>query len=305
MNKIFTHRDNKEGNVGIGKLPEELHNILDDITNKYSDMIPDKTNTTYHTYYTDLSGSIKEKFDKIQYDNFWDYIENNDENNNKYIKKCVIEMNEIYYSNPKPNFEKSNLYGAAANLIPHRDCVIYNFYGISFYRIIIGLTENNNDTSTEFINFDLKHKINRGDYMIFDFGKTLHQVKKTGQQETPRLLLKIHFIVCDKEYYYSKEYMNFISKLYILYYYIARYTEQIGTDPKTFIGFFFGLIWEWPFYPKFKYILLSLLVSNVAVIKLITNDIVKISAYSTINLFNIYLLFVSFYYLRFIIWKIK
>jgi hypothetical protein len=31
--------------------------------------------------------------------------------------------------------------------------------------------------------------------MIFDFDKTLHQVKKTGQQETPRILLKLHFIV--------------------------------------------------------------------------------------------------------------
>lgn len=299
-NSLFTHRHEIEGKVGIGKLHDELQIILDDISKEYFSKIPDKSSTTYHTYYKDLTCELKENFDKIQYDEFWDGICDNDKN---CIKHCVTEMNEIYYSNPKPNFEKHNLYGAAANLIPHRDCILYNFNGFHLYRIIIGLTDSNNDTSTEFINLNLKHKINRGDYMIFDFDRTLHQVKKTGQQETPRLLLKLHFIVCDN-CNYSNEYVKFISYFYIYYYYIARYTEQIGTDPKTFIGFFLGLMWEWPFYKSFKYTTLSIF----TIILFVLNVIYKIKFvmfYSLLSMFGIYLSIVSFFYFRYILFNTK
>ena len=329
MNNIFTYIDDKDGKVGIGKIPNELHFILDNISKEYINKIPDKSSTTYHTYYNDLTGNLKENFDKIQYNIFWDNIcENSNQcikkfnntifntfisiftniynNANKCIKYCVTEMNEIYYSNPKPNFEKSNLYGAAANLIPHRDCILYNFYGISFYRIIIGLTNYNNDTSTEFINLNLQHKINRGDYMIFDFDKTLHQVKKLGLQETPRILLKLHFIVCEN-CKYSENNVKFISNFYKYYYYIARYTEQIGTDPNTFMGFFFGLMWEYPFYSLFQNISVLLFI----IIIIILNSFYKIKniynllLYSLFCMFNIYLLIVYFYYCRYILLDIK
>lgn len=303
MNELFTHRNETEGKVGIGKVPKELYSILDDISNEYVHKIPDKSSTTYHTYYGDLTGKLKENFDKIQYDKFWNNIS---DNNSKCIKQCVIEMNEIYYSNPKPNFETQNLYGAAANLIPHRDCILYNFRGICFYRIIIGLTDSNTDTSTVFINLNLEHKINKGDYMIFDFDKTLHQVKKTGQQETPRILLKLHFIVCENGEY-SENYVKFVSLFYKYYYYIARYTEQIGTDPKTFAGFFFGLLWEWPFYKSFKYITFSTFLSiliglNVfCEIEFETKNTGVLLSHSASSMLFIYLLIVNFYYFRFLL----
>jgi len=306
MNSLFTYRDSVEGNVGIGKVPVELQSILDNIKREYIYQIPDKSSTTYHTYYSDLKGKLKENFDKIQYNKFW----NNICNSNKCIKHCVTEMNEIYYSNPKPNFEKKNLYGAAANLIPHRDCILYNFNGIRFYRIIIGLTDFNNDTSTEFINLNLEHKINRGDYMLFDFDRTLHRVKKTGQQETPRILLKLHFIVCEN-CKYSDNYVKFISNFYKYYYYIARYTEQIGTDPKTFMGFFFGLMWEWPFYAAFKYIVLLVFITILIILNVIykikfkLKNMKKLLLYSLSSMFIIYLLIVFFYYFRYLLFNIK
>jgi hypothetical protein len=102
MDGLFTHRNEIEGKVGIGKVPDELHSTLDDISKEYVHKIPDKSSTTYHTYYHDLTGKLKENFDKIQYDKFWNNIS---DNNPKCVKQCVIEMNEIYYSNPKPNFE--------------------------------------------------------------------------------------------------------------------------------------------------------------------------------------------------------
>jgi hypothetical protein len=67
MNSIFTYRDNIEGNVGIGKLPIQLLSSLDYISNEYYSIIPNKSITTYHTYYSDLTGKIKRDFDKIQY----------------------------------------------------------------------------------------------------------------------------------------------------------------------------------------------------------------------------------------------
>lgn len=303
MNNLFTHRNITEGKVGIGKLPNTFQHILDNISTEYYNMIPDKSKTTFHTYYTDLNDHMKNNFDKIQYDNFWDNL---CDNANNCIKKSIIEMNEIYYSNPKPDFFKTNLYGAAANLIPHRDCILYNFEGISVYRVIIGLTNNNTDTITEFVNMGLEHKINSGDYIIFDFDKTLHQVKKIAHQETPRIMLKLHYIVCEN-CKYSIEYINFVSLFYKYYYIVARYTEQIGTDPTTFSGFFFGILWEWPFQPSFKYIVVSVVVSDIIALNVFykIKNVRKLLIYSLSNLFTLYLLIVSFYYFRYILFNIK
>ena len=307
MKSIFTHRDNIDGNVGIGKLPYHLHNILSDIGKEYINVVTDKTTTTHHTYYNDLTGILKNNFDAIQYDDLWKSI---CEHPSNCILKSVMEMNEIYYSNPKPNFNKMNLYGAAANLIPHRDCILYNFDGIDFYRVIIGATNNNNDTITEFINFNLEQKLNRGDYMIFDFDKTLHQVKKIGQMETPRILLKMHFIVC-QNCKHNTLYLDFAAFFYKLYYVVARYTEQVGTDPTTFMGFFFGLLWEYPFHSAFKYIVMLLFINNIIVlnklcdIKLNYKNTKKLIYYSVMNVLYIYLTIVSFYYGRYILFGIK
>ena len=319
---MLTHGNEKDGKVGIGKLPNELGSVLDTMSNAFIQTVPDKSSTTYHTYYRDLVGTLKSQFDYIQHNPFWNHIcddlslqsgntpipglvtERSRVGN--CIQHCVTEMNEMYYSNPTPNFETRNLYGAAANLIPHRDCLLFHFTGISFYRVIIGLTNNNNDISTEFVNLNLAHKINKGDYMIFDFDKTLHQVKKLGQQETPRILLKLHFIVCEN-CRNSNAYMHFAAYCYRCYYYVARYTEQIGTDPKTFSGFFFGLMWEWPFYSAFKYTVGGVFVTNVVILRGIykIRNVRKLVLYSFANMGAIYLLIVAFYYFRYLLFGIK
>jgi hypothetical protein len=156
------------------------------------------------------------------------------------------------------------------------------------------------------VNLNLAHKINKGDYMIFDFDKTLHQVKKLGQQETPRILLKLHFIVCEN-CRNSDAYVNFAEYCYRCYYYIARYTEQIGTDPKTFAGFFFGLMWEWPFYSAFKYTVGGVFVTNVVVLHRVykIRSVRKLVLYSFANMGTMYLLIVAFYYFRFLLFGIK
>jgi hypothetical protein len=306
MTSIFTNKSITDGNIGIGKLPPYLYPILETTAREYMYYIPDTSLTTYHSYYNNLPPLLKANIDYIQKDDLFKTICESDD--------CVIqkipEMNELYYSNPKPNFLSSNLYGAAANLIPHRDCVLFRFTGISVYRMIIGLTDYNNDTITDMIYFGIEHKINRGDYMIFDFDKTLHQVRKIGASETHRILLKLHYIVCDN-CTYSERYIEIVSLFYKIYYIIARYTEQLGTDPTTFIGFFFGILWEYPFYPSFSYSILFMFLMNIGLLhkilclRLSTKNMHKLIGYSLANMGVLYLHIVLFFYLRFKIYGIK
>jgi hypothetical protein len=309
MDSIFTNNSITDGKVGIGKLPFYLLPILDSTAREYVTYIPYLNLTTYHTYYGNLSPFLKSNIERIQQDGLFKKI---CESSNCILKN-IPEMNELYYSNPKPNFLSSNLYGAAANLIPHRDCVLFQFAGIQVYRMIIGLTDYNNDTITELIYFGIEHKINRGDYMIFDFDKTMHQVRKIGFSETKRILLKLHYIVCEN-CIYSERYIDIVSRFYKLYYIIARYTEQIGTDPTTFMGFFYGLLWEYPFYPEFRMWIYTLFFLNFGYYIFLDNiyekrkslkSIGKIGGYSIFyslrNIFLLYLNIVAFYNIRWIL----
>jgi hypothetical protein len=252
-------RNLKDGNVAIGKMSSPYLETLDRIAQEYLLQIPDKTATTHHSYYGDLTGDIKTDFKRIQFADIWQGIRSgafDTPESFAAILHNILEMNEVYYSNPKPNFTGGPLYGAAANLIPHRDCILFNFPGIRVYRAIICATDGNSDTTTEFITHKVERQLNKGDYMIFDFDRTLHQVKKTGQIPTPRILLKLHFLALDMTYARSPYiwiYVKFATNCYIVYYRVARYTEQLGTDPKTFAGFFFGILWEYPFYARVRY----------------------------------------------------
>lgn len=306
MNSIFTNNSNTDGRIGIGRLSPYLYSTLEIVSREYMQFIPDKTATTYHTYYNDLPPLLKSNIDNIQNDPLFNTIcESHD-----CLIKNIPEMNELYFSNPKPNFMSNNLYGAAANLIPHRDCVLFRFTGISVYRMIIGLTDHNNDTITEMVNFGLEHKINRGDYMIFDFDKTVHQVRKIGISQTHRILLKIHYIVCNGCLCCDR-YVKLVARFYKIYYVVARYTEQLGTDPTTFMGFFYGLLWEYPFYPSFKYSVLFVFLMNLIFlnkkmgIRLSKKNIHKLVGYSLMNMVFFYLQIVLFFYLRYKIYGIK
>lgn len=259
---IFTVKNEIEGYGGTGKIPQIFIPIINNLSDTYlkeiqahTKLFPtDHFTTTQHSYFTELEGAMKTNFETIT-DYFHtqlslSFATNNDDDPPLTTVSQITEMNEIYYSNLQPNYKKLNLYGASANIMPHRDCILYNFNRFRVYRVILGLTNNNNDTTTVFVNLGIEKKINKGDYMIFDFDRTVHKIKKDGFGETPRILLKMHFVVYENKLEYNKclfSTPNFVKTLYIGYYYIARYTEQIGTDPTTYMGFFYGLLWEIPF----------------------------------------------------------
>lgn len=258
FSKIFQSHHNTDGKVGIGKIPFyiDFQKIIENFH------IPDIKKTIHHEYFTEMTPILREEVKKIQNDYFWNGLCDN--------KKCnyepIEEMNELYYSNPAPFFWKKNLYGSAANLLPHRDCILLHFSRVNVYRVIIGIYGENSKIITRIINHNIQHKITQGDYIIFDFDKTMHQVVANYSSElnlyTPRIMLKLHFIVYENNHFEFSSFVTicdwlssnrskFIKWSYILYYYIARYTEELGTDPNTFIEYFFGLLWQYPFHANF------------------------------------------------------
>jgi hypothetical protein len=307
MSSIFTYRDEIEGKIGIGKLPNELQSILDDISKEYYSLIPDKNASTYHTWYENMTPSIKSKVEQIQKNDFWNKLCDGSE---KCQKINANEMDELYYSNPKNNLDKINLYGASGNYSIHIDNTFFKIPGIKFYRILIGLTNGNDNIITYFNNLDIGHKINSGDYIVFDFDKSTHQVIKDKQELTPRILLKIHYLVCEN-CKYSKEYLNFVKKCYLYYEFISRYIMETGTDPETFYQFFLGLGCQYFDIPYTKYIIFVIITIFVIIlkfvfkIKLIYKNICKIIKYVSFSIICIYLLLVLFYWLRYKLFGIK
>lgn len=306
MDSLFIYRDNIEGKVGIGRLPNELYSILDDISKEYYNIIPDKNASTYHTWYVDMPPHIKSKVETIQKNKFWNKL---CDGSKKCQKISASEMDELYYSNPKNNLDKINLYGASGNYDIHKDC-IYNFNGIKFYRILIGLTDGNDNIITYFNNLDIGHKLNSGDYIVFDFDKTTHQVIKDKEKLTPRIMLKIHYIVCE-DCKYSKEYIERIKFFYLYYEFITRYFMQVGTDPETLYQFFWGLLCQYYMNSYTKYFIIFIILTTIIVIKylfkikLIYKNITKIIIYVLYSLLSIYLIIVIFYWLRYKLFGFK
>jgi len=86
---------------------------------------------------------------------------------------------------------------------------------------------------------------------------------------------------------------------------------KTGTDPETFYQFFTGLGCQY-FYTKYiEYIILFIILSIIIVIKflfkikLIYKNISKIIKYVLLSLASIYLLVVTFYWLRYKLFSIK
>ncbi len=284
MDDIFTHKDSVEGKIGIGRVPFSPY-ILKEISEEYYKTIKDKDASTHHTWYENMPPSIKRKVTEIQRSRFWDKLCVGGPNS---LKISAHEMDELYYSNPKNNLDKINLYGGTGNYDIHRDC-IFNFNGIRFYRIIIGLTDGNDNVVTYFNNLKVGHKINRGDYIIFDFDRTTHQVLKLDNKSTPRILLKIHYLVCEN-CNYSREYIEFVKKMYLYFEFLTRYFMQLGTDPKTFHQFFWGLFCQFYMNKNTKFILLGITVILLKFLKL---------SQVSVALFLLYITIVAFYWIRY------
>lgn len=305
MFTVFTHEHISEGKIGIGKVPSNIRPRLQEIADQYYKSIPDKSASTYHTWYGDMPKEIKDLVNEIQENPFWKGL--CDKSNNCTIMNAR-DMDELYFSNPK-NIIKTNLYGASGNYDMHQDC-IFNFNGVRFYRVLIGLTDGNDNVVTKFNNFDVSHKLNSGDYIAFDFDNTTHQVVKERPDETPRIMLKLHYIVCEN-CKYSNEYVDLLKRVYITYESITRYVMQIGTDPETYYEFFWGVLCQYYMQPITKFIIILLiciaLVFQVVFmkIKLTSKNAQKLVKNSFLFIFSMFIGLVTFYWARFKLTGVK
>ncbi len=249
---------------------------------------------------------IKNKVRLLQQDTFWANV---CDGTSECIYVNVHEMDELYYSNFPQNDKNLNLYGDTTNVEVHKDC-IFNFSGIRFYRVLIGLTDGNNNVVTHFKDVNIGKKINKNDVIVFDFDKTAHQVIKETNEFTPRIMLKLHFIVCEN-CKHSKEYVERIKHCYINYEYITRYIMNNGTNPTSFVGFFYGLLCQ---FSSNKYIYSILAIMSIILliffkyylkIKFTFKNMWYISLLLLGSMLFIYLSIVSGYWLRFVLFKIK
>ena len=263
----------------------------------------------YHEWYLELKPKIQNYIKDIKKTNFWNDLCDGDRC--KYIN--IEEMDEIYFSNPK-KIEKQNLYGSAGNYDIHNDCV-FHFPGIKLYRVLIGLTGNNDNIKTYFTKFEKGHKLNKNDYIIFDFDNTTHQViKEDENKRTPRILLKLHYLVCTGDKC-SESYIHTIKTIYILYEKITRYFMELGSDPKTFIEFFVGLMDQGIhgfFYHRITRVVLLVLLFLVFLIikyyfriKIKYKNKWKIMKSGLLVLSVLYLFVVFFYWMRYKLFGIK
>jgi hypothetical protein len=269
-NNFFNFEDKVEGNVSIGKIPKYLHKEINNIENIFYNEIPAeyKKKITYHKWYNELNQSLKNKINNIKNDVFWENLCN--KNKCKLIR--IDGMDEIYYANP-PQTTSKNLYGAVGNYYVHKDGH-FSFLGAKIYRILIGITDNNENVMTYLTNLNYGKPLNKYDYLAFDFNKTTHQVLKNnnGIKSKYRIILKLHFLVCEN-CTLSNWYTNFLVKFYTYYLKITRYIMENGTNPKTLLQFFFGVL-SYTIGVNFN-ILLSVLIFFIVFFILYTNNVNK------------------------------
>lgn len=238
-NKFFNFEDKNEGNVSIGKIPEHLHTEIDYIEKTFYNDIPIeyKKKITYHKWYSELNDNLKSKIDYIKNDSYWKNLCN--KNECKLIR--IDDMDEIYYANP-PKTTSNNLYGAVGNYYIHRDGH-FSFLGVKIYRVLIGVTDDNKNIMTYLTNLNYGKPLNKYEYLAFDFDKTTHQVLKNnnGDAQKYRIVLKLHFLVCEN-CTLPNWYINCLLKFYSYYLKITRYVMENGTNPKTLLEFFFGVL---------------------------------------------------------------
>ena len=89
---FFTYKDEIEGKVSIGKIPDNLKKDLDIIATEYYKQIPNKNASTYHTWYDHIRPDLKQKIDIIKDNEFWDQVCDRTKDCIKISAKYIVEI---------------------------------------------------------------------------------------------------------------------------------------------------------------------------------------------------------------------
>lgn len=230
-----------QGAIGIGTLPRFFMPLLESIQFHYStSYLPTLNVSTHHIHVANVSPFLKEQVDNLISQPLWSELCSSlSLSHSQCMIQPIMEMNELYYSNPSHAKKRRHLYGTAANFEPHTDSAI-PFPSVYLYRVLIGLSDGNNHSETYFPAWKKGAFLNRGDYLIFDFDRTLHQVRKNPLiRASPRYLVKLHFLVYDSSIY-PMWIKQSIYQYYVWYDWITRWMLVMGTDPITYPEYVMG-----------------------------------------------------------------
>lgn len=226
--------------VKLGEIQSSMRSSLDMIRDEFYKQIPgeDKKKSTYHLWYHELPHTLKGLVTDIQRDPFWNML---CEGKSKCVINNVAEMDELYYSKAPPKMEAGSLkYGASTNYDLHIDGM-FQFPGITFVRVLIGLTSGNTTVKTVFPEHKESAYLNKDKYIAFDFDNAPHQVVNTSDDPTNyRTMLKLHFSICES-CEVGSTYQSLVNRAYIGYERVTRYVMKTGTNPETWYQFFLGL----------------------------------------------------------------
>lgn len=297
---FFVYKNNIEGNVAIGSIPSEFQNLLSEICIEWKQQLTqDQLNSsTHHEWYLNLSESLKNKVDNVRNMKLWKSLcdEVFETCNNGRVSH-VVEMDELYYSNFASKSQFERVYGANGNMHPHVDSgKLFQVKGLKMYRVLVGLSDNNKNITTRIVNARIEKKINKGDYVVFDFDRTLHEVVKENKLNMPRFLLKLHFVVCEN--CNEPEWkINLFKNCHIIYENVTRYVMDKGTDPETWYEFLLGMILE---IEPLIYII-SCLIALYFLIKVHNiTDSLQITKYLIFTICFVYLVLVTFFWLYYV-----
>ena len=194
------------------------------------------------------------------------------------------------------------LYGASTNYLDHTDAC-FNLPGIRFYRVLIGLTENQY-VETLFPKLNASKFISKYDYVIFDFDKALHKVVNHDTMKHPRILLKLHFCACDT-CHIGGLYFKSCVWMYELYEVITRYIMKTGTNPTSYWDFYCGLLCHiWVRYNHLLTLFVLILCSTL-VIMIFSIKVAYPLCIAIRDVFIIYCCIVALFWLRYQLFRVR
>lgn len=310
---IFVNKTEKYGGIFITTIPNELNKYTNQIYNLYlnESNSNELNNTLNHIWYSNSSNELRYLIEKFQYHPFFNKL---CDGANNCIVENISEMDEIMYSNSKiinNNTFNVNYYGATSNYKPHHDCEVCSIFlrNTNMYRVLIGLTDENEYIYTKFPKYNTSKNINQGDVIGFNFDKTLHEVINVdNKQIKPRVLLKLHYLVCEDCKINDYQIQN-IKQFYTHYDRFLRDYTKIGTDPIHPHEFALGLSCHYMYYPNIEKIILFYFTIAFLFIKkrnkytIHNTPIILIKSLG--GFFGIYGCIVLVYWLRFLLFNIR
>jgi len=150
--------------------------------------------------------------------------------------ESVMESDELYWSvSPK------DALGSDRSLVDcHYDApfAILPTGGVTYYRIIIAMNENNTVT-TVFPTEGKNVMMNTGDFHGLDYNKDFHCVEGSIPSNKYRVLLKLHYLIIPENT--SQIWIDWVRSINLGWTKLSRNMMRMSADPKTPFESFIGL----------------------------------------------------------------